>query len=1019
MTWPMGSRPSRGFFVLGSLAVAGYFAVPVHGAALGLWYNAIGLACAAGIAVGAVVNRPASRAPWLLFAASEVLWAIGNATTGAASTVLHLAHGSWGNAFTFAGYPCVLAGVVLIYRSQSPSRPLFLDTAIVTTGVGAVAWVQLIEPLARDSDLSVLGRVAAISNPVGDLVLLALASRLLLAAHWVRVTPLLAGALFVPLVGDAVYAIEMVHGTYTPGSWIDVTWLASAVLLATAALDPSMREIGARPVADRERLSRSRLVLLSAAALLAPTMTALGARGPGLVVTSVASALLFLLVIARMAGVVAGHRASELREQLLRHAAAGLVTARDRAAIYEVAIETAHALTEEAGGRRTSFGIGDLERVVIVSSRGEDAESFVGTEYDVSLLVDAGLHAATSADLEVYRGTDRPELVVFPLLVHGEPRGLITIRSQHRLSPAVRTAVQTLGAQVALALETAALYDDLLEQQSEARFRSLVQNSSDVIAILEPDLTIRYHTPSAETLLGYEAGELDGRRLSDLVHHEARAELVELAARVQASPDTPARFECRLLHADGSHRMFEAILDNLLDDTSVRGIVFTAHDVTERNALELQLTHQAFHDGLTNLANRALFVDRLNHALERTQRNETTAAVLFVDLDDFKTVNDSLGHAAGDELLELVARRLREAVRPTDTPARFGGDEFAVLVEDLTSKPDAIEIANRLLDRIAGQIELQGTNIVASASIGIAFAEPGQTPGDLLRNADAAMYTAKSGGKGRWEIFDPGMRKAALKRLELHAELKRAVEEGEFAVHYQPVVRLATGEITGFEALARWQHPQRGLVEPGAFIPTLEETELIVALGSQVLERACRAAARWQAEDVSVSVNLSARQLRSPDIVREVDDVLRATGLEPGRLVLEITESMLMEDATRTIRRLESLKEIGVVLAIDDFGTGYSSLEYLRKFPVDVLKIAKPFVDGVGIDPAASRLAKAILGIGETLGLTTVGEGIELPEQRDGLRRLGCVYGQGWLFARAMPEADAAAALGPALRQAA
>jgi diguanylate cyclase (GGDEF)-like protein len=415
------------------------------------------------------------------------------------------------------------------------------------------------------------------------------------------------------------------------------------------------------------------------------------------------------------------------------------------------------------------------------------------------------------------------------------------------------------------------------------------------------------------------------------------------------------------------------------------------------------MVHQTLHDSLTGLPNRVLFLDRLEHSLDRVDRQDPSVAVLFLDLDRFKTVNDSLGHAAGDELLVAVGKRIAAYLRTGDTAARLGGDEFAILLEDSHDKSDAARLAERLTKALRESFVLQGKEVQVSASIGIAY---GRGDGeDLLRYADLAMYRAKAAGAGRYEFFEPEMGAAVVERLELEADLRHAVERDQLVLHYQPIVRLSTGAVATVEALLRWQHPTRGLVSPLDFIPLAEEIGSIVEIGGWVLREACNQAAAWQQRyptqpPLGVSVNLSSRQLDQPGFVAEVCAALRAASLDPQTLTLEITESVLMENTEKTIERLSALKTLGVRLAVDDFGTGYSSLRYLRQFPLDTLKIPKPFVDDVGGEPEAAALARAIIQLGQSLDLVVVAEGIERASQLAELRSLGCELGQGFLLAK-------------------
>jgi diguanylate cyclase (GGDEF)-like protein len=463
----------------------------------------------------------------------------------------------------------------------------------------------------------------------------------------------------------------------------------------------------------------------------------------------------------------------------------------------------------------------------------------------------------------------------------------------------------------------------------------------------------------------------------------------------------------------------------------VRGIVLNARDVSERKAFEERLAHQAFHDSVTGLPNRALFVNRVEHAIARRVRGGDAFAVLFLDLDDFKTVNDSLGHAAGDELLGHVAKRIAASLRPGDTPARFGGDEFAILLDGLDDGGAAIAIAERVLAAVREPARLHDTEIVVRASVGISMPERADVTADeMIRNADTAMYLAKREGKGRLRVFERRMHLEAKSRLELRADLEKAIEAAEFELHYQPVVDLADGRFRGVEALVRWRHPVRGLVPPAEFVPLAEEQGLIVALGRWVVEEACLAAAEIDRRlpglsGMTVSVNLSARQLHHAGVVGDVRHALELSGIESDRLVLEITESAMMVDQALAVELIEGLRALGTRIAMDDFGTGYSSLGYLSRLPVDILKMDRSFVSGVASEGGDRDLAAAVVALGLKLGLAVVGEGIETADQLDALRQLGCNFGQGYLFARPLPFDDlmerlaAGAAIDPGIARAA
>jgi len=431
--------------------------------------------------------------------------------------------------------------------------------------------------------------------------------------------------------------------------------------------------------------------------------------------------------------------------------------------------------------------------------------------------------------------------------------------------------------------------------------------------------------------------------------------------------------------------------------------------LNELSRLKEELRFQAYHDPLTGLANRSLFAERVDAALADGQP-DGVPVVLFLDLDNFKDVNDSLGHAAGDMLLVAVADRVRSCVRTDDVAARLGGDEFAILLTDDERLGSALAVATRLVESMTVTFPVQGQDIKMSASIGIAAGQGAiERADDLLRNADVAMYTAKQAGKNRFSVFEPTMHSAIVARHVLSTELARGIELGEIGVHYQPVISLATGRPYGAEALARWRHPTRGMIHPDEFIPLAEESGAILPLGQSVLFQACREAATWQSgarEPLMVSVNLSAAQLGRDGFVSDLVDILRVTGLPASRLILEMTETVMFHDTQTTIARLGELRRLGVRVAIDDFGTGYSSLGYLRRFPVDILKIAREFVAPDGAGPDGWAFASAIIALGRTLGLRIVAEGIERPAQLDVLRELGCELGQGFLFARPMSNAE-------------
>jgi diguanylate cyclase (GGDEF)-like protein/PAS domain S-box-containing protein len=506
-------------------------------------------------------------------------------------------------------------------------------------------------------------------------------------------------------------------------------------------------------------------------------------------------------------------------------------------------------------------------------------------------------------------------------------------------------------------------------------------------------------------------------RLMEVVHPADREILRQNVDRA-LNQGEPYDFEHRIVRPDGEVRMVHRQAEVMRDESGEPlRMVGTVHDITERKALEERLQHQALHDPLTGLPNRVLFVDRLRHALKRAKRRGAEVAVLFMDLDNFKVINDSLGHKTGDRVLVAASKRIRALLRPEDTVARFGGDEFVILLEELEDTGGVIRVAERISEELRVPFIFGGRQLFVTASIGIVTGNiDGRHAADLLRNADLAMYRAKHAGKARFEVFEEAMNARAIERLELGNDLRRALERHEFVLHYQPQVELKGGKIVGFEALLRWEHPERGLILPSEFVTVAEETGLIVPIGRWVLEEACRQTKEWQEQYpaeplVACCINLSARQFQDPGLTRTVAQVLEETGLEPRSLGLEITESTAMGDAPATAAELEELQNLGVRVVIDDFGTGYSSLSYLERFPVDYIKIDRSFVDRLDEDPGAAVLVSGVIRLAHALGLKVIAEGVESAQQLEQLQRMRCDIAQGHLFKKSLPSEAAGALL--------
>jgi diguanylate cyclase (GGDEF)-like protein/PAS domain S-box-containing protein len=995
------------------------FTAPFQGS--GPVINGLGLYGVIGIAGGIRVHKPAAKTAWWFMAGGLALFLMGDVYTYSYPKLFgaDVPFPSPGDAMYIAVYPVLMIGLLLLVRrrNQRADGPGVIDSVIMSLGLSLVSFLFLIAPQIHDGTMSLIPKLVSIAYPTGDLILLAAAIRLAVDAGKRRPSfYLLIGSIVTLLLTDFVYGILILNGTYTHQLWLDAGWIFFYLLWGAAALHPSMVELSDVETGRESRLTGLRLVLLAGATLIAPVLELIQVipqHNWDAIVLIGASMVLFTLVIGRMAGLVRQREKAAARERALSAAGGLLAGATDRDEIVVAALQAVVELGGDQVAARLCQISGESVRVLAIDDRGALAEWRVAGE--VAALVQESdvrgvamlpayarqqLRLPIGEDpvlgLELRRGENSDSLLTF--VVAGEACG----------DANTRYAMRTLAHQVALALGSAELSEEVHRQASEARFSTLVANATDLITVLRADNTIAYQSPSIERVLGYTADEVIGKSFEQLLHPDEQGRLLRRLSDGAGATGRPEVIECLLQTKDGELRYFEILHSNLLDDDAVRGIVLNGRDVSERKTFEEQLAHQAFHDPVTHLANRALFNERVRHAVARALREGVGMAVVFVDLDDFKTVNDSLGHAAGDRVLLEVAQRISATIRAADTAARFGGDEFAVLLEDVQNIQAAAETAERILEELARPLRLEHNDIVIRASLGISVAEAGAATDadELIRNADAAMYIAKGEGKGGYRVFEPAMHEQVVARLALRADLQRALERDEFELHYQPLVRLRDGVVTSVEALVRWRHPTRGLIPPLEFIPFAEESGLIVPIGRWVLREGCRQAKLFREQTTSpvkpgIGINLSVKQLFHSDIVDDVRAALADVGLEPSALTLEITESVMMTDIELAVTRLGELRELGVRLAMDDFGTGYSSLSYLSKFPLDILKMDRSLL-AAGASPVTSGLASAVLGLGETFDLEVVAEGIEYPEQSTTLRELGCETGQGFYFARPM-----------------
>jgi diguanylate cyclase (GGDEF)-like protein/PAS domain S-box-containing protein len=991
-------------------------------------WGLIGLSGVAAMVAGVILNRPARKAPWLLLAVAQASFVAGQVSFLVAELLgTQLPFPSFADVLYLATYPLYAAALLIFIRWRTPDRDRrsLIDALTLTAGLALLSWIYLILPYANNPHLSWLQKSVAICYPLSDVLVLAIAARLLAPGSWrSRCVQLLTLGIVGELVSDTSFSLIQLYGPgFRNGTIVDLGWVVIYAAWGAAALHPTMTELTEPVTRQQVEVSPARLAVLLLASLIAPAVLftrSVQFGGVDESVIAVFSAILYLLVLSRLWDVAASHRRSLGRERAVRQAGVSLVAA---VTVDQAAAAVRSATDALLGGRSpgdvllTVRADGTFRAATAVSARPEPM-SRLGAMTEVWLPLATGsvpfLQPVTRLPgqaRELVPGGNW--MLVCPLTLRDRPSGdpligVLAMFGEQRVLADLAATMEILVHQVALAIERIMLRQEIMRQGNEAYFRTLVQDTSDVILIVADDGRVRYATPSAASIFGDIA--IEGAYAWNLVVNGKRSDLSRLLAEAQAGQGAGSGYVDRqILRHDGVGVQVQVRASDLRQDPTVAGRVLTIRDVTEQRQLEEKLKHQAFHDALTGLPNRLLFQDRISRRVASARRDGTTVGVLFVDLDDFKVVNDTMGHGVGDELLAAVGVRLSGLIRDCDTAARLGGDEFALLIGS-AANCDAVEAAaSRVVEAFGEPFALASGAVLTPVTVGVATTSDSADTDELLRHADLALYAAKAAGKRQWRRYQPVLSAGLIRRRELQAALEEAVARSAFTLAYQPIVALTSGELAGFEALIRWPHPQWGMMQPDQFIALAEETGQIVPLGSWVLTRAAADLARWCREPRGfyISVNVSARQFSAPGFVDGVRRVLATSGLEPGALMLELTESVLLRRDERMHSDLAELKDIGVRLAIDDFGTGYSSLSYLRELPIDVLKMDKSFVDGIAVSEQRLALAEGIVQIARTLRLEVIAEGIESEIQRDLLTSMGCQFGQGYLLAMPMPAGQA------------
>jgi diguanylate cyclase (GGDEF)-like protein/PAS domain S-box-containing protein len=981
-----------GYGVWSALLCMTYLWVPELAAPA--WFLIIASAVVALIG-GLIRNEPRRYVPWLFLGAGYLTFPVG---TVVALTVPPGHFPSYADlVFLGVSLPLFLVGLIMLTRSgaEALDRAGMIDAVILTVGAGFLAWTFLINPNLQDPTLTAAQKAVSIGYPMTDVLILALLARLALTAarSW-SVTLLLASGASL-LTADVMYGLSRLNGDgWQVGGPLDVGWLTFTLFGGAAVLHPSMTALTEPRVLTRTQLALRRGVLVVASLLAPAALLVQALRGPvldGILIAAV-SAVMFLLALARMSAVATSLRQTLARERQLRLACEALLVSTDTAKVSSVLRHAVGQMLPPHTVHRVVLNVPETDAPGERTGRPAEA---------VTLRYVATLPPAVASELADY------ELALHCQLAIGTQQvGDLFVGAEELALISLQDSLPVLAGQAATMLGHIALRREISRRDSQAYFRTLVLNATEVIAIIDDDNQVTYASPAAEPVFG--AADLTGRSILDVIDKDWRGYVRGALERARALGDSDALDLWLVCRPGGEYAHVEVAIRDMRAEPGVHGLVITVRDVTERRRLEQELIDRAYLDPLTRLGNRLRFQDQVTAAAEAAAEGNHTAGVMVINIDDFRIVNDTMGHQVGDALLIAVAGRLSDALDGQGTVCRLGADEFGAVIDDAPDAKGVEELAARIVGLSATPVQVGGSVVTARLRVGVATTDDAETAQQLLGQADVALANAKSGTTIRWRRYEASLHAEVIERMQLRTDLDQALADGSFLLHYQPIVEMDSGRTAGFEALARWPHPTRGMIPPVTFIPVAEESGLIVQLGAWVLSTALATAAEWRRrrpdDPPYVSVNVSVRQFRSPGFVDQVFAELDRYDMPAGLLTLEITESLLLGEHEDIRSDVARLREAGVKVSIDDFGTGYSSLSYLHRIPVDTLKLDKSFVDTISTSQQQLDLVRGIIQLAGTLSLDVVAEGVETTAERDLLAEAGCKLGQGYLFDRPLDE---------------